>query len=154
VTPEELKEGTARSDRWVFYSVWEMSEPAGGWEGGGRGRGRDLVMVHGMLSYVFADNRIERLWTPLRASRQALPQSGFSSNHPGSAIGTSCLTRLTFSMATPQGGSTLDDTDDRVNSYVPSLLLLPSALHTVLTDLVCVDLQNGREQRKVFLSGG
>jgi acylglycerol lipase len=47
ITPEELKSGVARGGRWVFYSTWEMKEPLTGWEGGGRGRGRDLVMIHG-----------------------------------------------------------------------------------------------------------
>lgn len=41
----------------------------------------------------------------------------------------------------------------RINSYLPSLLLLPAAVHVVLTDLVQNDLAQGREQRKVFLSG-
>lgn len=40
-----------------------------------------------------------------------------------------------------------------MNSYLPSALLLPSALHAVLTDVVRRDLANGKEQRKVFLSG-
>jgi len=44
-------------------------------------------------------------------------------------------------------------TDRSINSYLPSLLLLPAAIHAVLTDVVQVDLANGREQRKVFLSG-
>jgi hypothetical protein len=31
-----------------MYTIWEMKqEPEGGWEGGGKGRGRDLVLVHG-----------------------------------------------------------------------------------------------------------
>lgn len=41
----------------------------------------------------------------------------------------------------------------RVHSYLPSLLLLPAALHVVLTDVVKTDLANGREQRKVFTCG-
>lgn len=41
----------------------------------------------------------------------------------------------------------------RINSYLPSLLLLTAAVHVVLTDVVQNDLSQGREQRKVFLSG-
>ena len=40
-----------------------------------------------------------------------------------------------------------------VNSFIPSLLLLPAALHAVLTDVVAKDLAAGRAQSKVFLSG-
>jgi acylglycerol lipase len=50
-------------------------------------------------------------------------------------------------------GHTHNTTDIRVNSYVPSLLLLPAALHCVLTDVLSTDIVGGREQRKVFLSG-
>lgn len=55
LTKEEIAEGVKRGGRWVTYSVWEMDEPQGGWEAGGRGVGTDLVMVHGMftlLAYV------------------------------------------------------------------------------------------------------
>lgn len=45
ITPDELKD-TATS-RWVFYSIWEMSEPSDGWEEDGKGVGRDLVLCHG-----------------------------------------------------------------------------------------------------------
>ncbi|WWD15954.1 hypothetical protein CI109_100378 [Kwoniella shandongensis] len=86
---EELETGVKHGGRWVCYSTWEMKdEPKGGWDGGGKGRGRDLVLIHGEM-----------------------------------------------------------------NSYIPSLLLLPAALHVVLTDVVQNDLARGREQRKVFLSG-
>lgn len=40
-----------------------------------------------------------------------------------------------------------------MNSFLPSLALLPAALHTVLTDVVRLDLAERRNQRKVFLSG-
>lgn len=40
-----------------------------------------------------------------------------------------------------------------VNSYLPSLSLLPAALHAVLTDVVRFDLGAERKQRRVFLSG-
>ncbi|KAK8869772.1 hypothetical protein IAR55_000340 [Kwoniella newhampshirensis] len=49
---EELETGVRLGGRWVFYSTWEMEhEPKGGWEGGGRGRGRDLVLIHGLSDY-------------------------------------------------------------------------------------------------------
>ena len=48
MTEDELQTGVAHGSRWLFYSVWErQEEPQAGWEGGGRGRGRDLVLVHG-----------------------------------------------------------------------------------------------------------
>jgi acylglycerol lipase len=47
----------------------------------------------------------------------------------------------------------VDIANARINSYLPSLLLLPAAIHAVLTDVVRVDLAAGRDQRKVFLSG-
>jgi len=48
ITETEVKGGVARGGRWVFYSTWEMKdEPEGGWEGNGRGRDRDLVLIHG-----------------------------------------------------------------------------------------------------------
>ena len=48
VTQQEIQTGLERGGRWVFYSTWEMKEePKGGWEGGGRGKGSDVVMVHG-----------------------------------------------------------------------------------------------------------
>lgn len=47
LTPEEIVSGAERTARWIFYSVWEMDEPEGGWEAGGKGRGKDLVLVHG-----------------------------------------------------------------------------------------------------------
>lgn len=51
LTPEELDSGVKHGGRWVAYSTWEMHEPPeGGWEGGGRGKGRDLVLVHGEYS--------------------------------------------------------------------------------------------------------
>ncbi|WVQ89028.1 hypothetical protein IAS59_002775 [Cryptococcus gattii] len=52
LTPEELDSGVKHGGRWVAYSTWEMHEPPeGGWEGGGRGKGRDLVLVHGLSDY-------------------------------------------------------------------------------------------------------
>ena len=48
LTEEEIEEGVKRGGRWITYSVWEMEEePAGGWTHGGKGRGRDLVLIHG-----------------------------------------------------------------------------------------------------------
>ena len=35
------------SNRWLVYSIWEMKEPEGGWEEGGKGLGKDLVLAHG-----------------------------------------------------------------------------------------------------------
>lgn len=47
-TKAEIESGLARGGRWICYSTWELPEPpVGGWEGGGRGRGRDLLLVHG-----------------------------------------------------------------------------------------------------------
>jgi hypothetical protein len=48
LTEEEIAAGVERGGRWVTYSVWEMEEePEGGWTYGGKGRGRDLVLIHG-----------------------------------------------------------------------------------------------------------
>ena len=48
LTEDEIREGVMRGGRWVTYSVWEMEgEPEGGWTYGGKGRGRDLVLIHG-----------------------------------------------------------------------------------------------------------
>lgn len=47
IKPEEIVSGVEHGGRWIFYSVWEMDEPDGGWEEGGRGRGRDLALIHG-----------------------------------------------------------------------------------------------------------
>jgi len=35
------------TNRWICYSTWEMTQPNSGWEGDGKGVGRDLVLVHG-----------------------------------------------------------------------------------------------------------
>lgn len=49
--PEELASGVKRGGRWVFYSVWKLDkEPQGGWEEGGKGLNRDLLLVHGKSS--------------------------------------------------------------------------------------------------------
>lgn len=49
LVPEEIKSGVEKGGRWIFYSVWEMKrEPRGGWEGQGKGRGHDVVLVHGL----------------------------------------------------------------------------------------------------------
>ncbi|WVF72190.1 hypothetical protein IAT40_007002 [Kwoniella sp. CBS 6097] len=102
---EEIESGVKRGGRWVCYSTWEMKEePKGGWEGGGRGRGRDMVVVHAGFRVIIPD----------------LPSYGRSTG---------------------------------IHSYLPSLLLLTSCLHVVLTDVVQNDLANGREQSKVFLCG-
>ena len=46
--PQEIAAGLEVSDRWIIYSTWEMkSPPKDGWEGEGKGVGRDLVLVHG-----------------------------------------------------------------------------------------------------------
>lgn len=46
--PEELESGVKRGGRWIFYSVWKLDkEPQGGWEEGGKGLNRDLLLVHG-----------------------------------------------------------------------------------------------------------
>lgn len=46
--PEELQTGVEKGGRWVFYIVFEMPEaPKQGWAEDGRGRGRDLMLVHG-----------------------------------------------------------------------------------------------------------
>jgi acylglycerol lipase len=48
LTAEELEEGVKQGGRWVFYIVFEMEDaPEGGWAEDGRGKGRDLMMVHG-----------------------------------------------------------------------------------------------------------
>jgi len=48
LTADEIVSGVERGGRWLFYSVWELKEqPEGGWEEGGKGRGRDLLLVHG-----------------------------------------------------------------------------------------------------------
>jgi acylglycerol lipase len=52
LTEDEIESGVRRGGRWVTYSVWEMKKPEGGWEAGGGGEGRDLVLVHGKLSAV------------------------------------------------------------------------------------------------------
>lgn len=49
--PEELEAGVRKGGRWVFYIVFEMPEaPEEGWAENGRGRGRDLMLVHGKSS--------------------------------------------------------------------------------------------------------
>jgi hypothetical protein len=64
------------------------------------------------------------------------------------------LLRADYSTAALLGKPRLGNRSDfSINSYLPSLLLLPAAIHAVLTDVVRVDLASGREQRKVFLSG-
>lgn len=49
ITEAEIAEGVKHGGRWIFYSIWEMDEPEGGWELGGKGRDRDLVLVHGQF---------------------------------------------------------------------------------------------------------
>ncbi|OXG93101.1 lysophospholipase [Cryptococcus neoformans A2-102-5] len=123
LTPEELDSGVKRGGRWVAYSTWEMHEPpSGGWEGGGRGKGKDLVLVHGLGDYGlrYAPHIKYFLKAGFRVIIPDLPSYGRSTG---------------------------------INSYLPSLLLLTAAVHVVLTDVVQNDLSQGREQRKVFLSG-
>ncbi|KAK4685570.1 acylglycerol lipase, partial [Tremellales sp. Uapishka_1] len=121
-TADEIQSGKQRGGRWVAYSMWEMDEPEGGWEAGGRGVGRDLVLIHGLSDYGmrYAPHALHFLKAGFRLIMPDLPSYGRSSG---------------------------------VNSYLPSLLLLPAALHAVLTDVVQDDLAQGRKQRKVFLSG-
>ncbi|ORX39914.1 Alpha/Beta hydrolase protein [Kockovaella imperatae] len=46
--PETLRS----SENWLSYSIWEMPEPdQDGWEEEGRGRGKDLVLIHGLSDY-------------------------------------------------------------------------------------------------------
>lgn len=76
--PEELDSGVKRGGRWVAYSTWEMHEPPeGGWEGGGRGKGKDLVLVHGeSFGYgAYLTGRTWRLWTAIRATHEILSKS-------------------------------------------------------------------------------
>ncbi|ORY27166.1 lysophospholipase [Naematelia encephala] len=123
LTPDELATGVARGGRWIFYSTWELKEePENGWEGGGRGRGRDLLLVHGLSDYGlrYAPHVEYFLRAGFRVILPDLPSYGRSTG---------------------------------INSYIPSLLLLPAAVHAVLSDVVSSDLAKGREQRKVFLSG-
>lgn len=48
---EEIDRGVKQGGRWVFYIVFEMEDaPEEGWAEDGRGRGRDLMMVHGKSS--------------------------------------------------------------------------------------------------------
>ncbi|WRT67175.1 uncharacterized protein IL334_004141 [Kwoniella shivajii] len=52
LTTEEIISGVKRGGRWVCYSTWEIrDEPESGWEAGGRGRGKDIVVVHGLGDY-------------------------------------------------------------------------------------------------------
>ncbi|WVQ78304.1 hypothetical protein IAT38_000389 [Cryptococcus sp. DSM 104549] len=136
LTEEELKTGVEKGGRWVCYSVWEMTEaPEGGWEGGGKGRGRDLVLVHGLSDYGlrYAPHVPHFLKAGFRVIIPDLP-----------SVSPLCRTAI----ADKQYGRSTG-----MNSYLPSLLLLPAALHVVLTDVVQNDLAHGRAQRKVFLSG-
>ncbi|ODO03330.1 lysophospholipase [Cryptococcus wingfieldii CBS 7118] len=120
---DELASGVKWGGRWVTYSTWEMtSPPEGGWEGAGRGVGKDLVLVHGLGDYGlrYAPHIKFFLKSGFRVIVLDLPSYGRSTG---------------------------------INSYLPSLLLLPSAVHVVLTDLAQNDIANGRKQKKVFLSG-
>ncbi|WVQ98766.1 hypothetical protein IAU59_005897 [Kwoniella sp. CBS 9459] len=120
---EEIASGVERGGRWVCYSTWEMkNEPKGGWEGGGRGRGKDMVVVHGLGDYGlrYMPHVLHFLKAGFRVIIPDLPSYGRSTG---------------------------------IHSYLPSLLLLTSCLHVVLTDVVQNDLANGKEQSKVFLCG-
>ncbi|BEJ04485.1 hypothetical protein CcaverHIS641_0203020 [Cutaneotrichosporon cavernicola] len=118
----EVAEGVKHGGRWLFYSVWEMDEPEAGWECGGKGRGRDLVLVHGLSDYGlrYSPHVLHFLKEGFRVIMPDLPSYGRSTG---------------------------------VNSYLPSLDLLPAALHTVLTDVVMWDLKQDRKQQQVFLCG-
>ncbi|RXK39497.1 lysophospholipase [Tremella mesenterica] len=121
--PQEIESGLQRGGRWICYSIWEMvNAPSGGWEGGGKGKGKDLVLVHGLSDYGlrYAPHIPHFLKAGFRVIVPDLPSYGRSTG---------------------------------VHSFLPSLLLLSAALHVVLTDTVMRDLDGGRKQRKVFLSG-
>lgn len=51
--------------------------PKGGWEGGGRGKGKDLVLVHGEFSDygAYLTGRTWRLWIAIRATHKILSKS-------------------------------------------------------------------------------
>jgi hypothetical protein len=67
LTEEEIEEGVKRGGRWITYSVWEMEEePAGGWTHGGKGKGRDLVLIHGKYPMLLAINQLNRLFVGAR----------------------------------------------------------------------------------------
>ncbi|KAI9638156.1 lysophospholipase [Dioszegia hungarica] len=123
LTEEEIISGNERGGRWVCYSVWEAKgEPEGGWTHGGDGRGKDVILVHGLSDYGlrYAPHVQYFLKAGFRVIIPDLPSYGRSTG---------------------------------MHSYLPSLLLLPAALHVVLTDVVRNDLAHGREQRKVFTCG-
>lgn len=84
----------------MFYSTWEMTrEPKGGWEGGGKGRGRDLVLIHGKFVDpvgVSDQYRTQRLWPSLRSSYPALRQGRLSSDRSRSALGKSPFSFLSL----------------------------------------------------------
>ncbi|WOO84476.1 Caffeoylshikimate esterase [Vanrija pseudolonga] len=119
---KEIKEGVKRGGRWIFYSVWEMDEPDGGWEAGGKGKDHDLILVHGLSDYGlrYAPHVLHFLKAGFRVIIPDLPSYGRSTG---------------------------------INSYIPSIHLLPAAVHTVLKDVVGWDLAHGRTQKQVFISG-
>nr|ODN88525.1 lysophospholipase [Cryptococcus depauperatus CBS 7855] len=122
-TPQELEEGVKRGGRWVTYSVWEMKNPPE--EGWTRGgRGLGNDLV---MVHGLGDYSLRYL-----PHIKYFLQAGF---------------RVILPDLPSYGRST------GVHSYLPSLLLLTSALHVVLADVVQNDLAHGRTQRKVFLSG-
>jgi hypothetical protein len=48
LTKDELVSGVHKGGRWVVYLVFELNEePSTGWTESGRGRGCDLMLVHG-----------------------------------------------------------------------------------------------------------
>ncbi|WVQ70014.1 uncharacterized protein L199_008238 [Kwoniella botswanensis] len=52
LTLQEVEEGVKRGGRWVCYSTWEYKdEPQGGWEEGGKGLGKDMILCHGLGDY-------------------------------------------------------------------------------------------------------
>nr|XP_019013572.1 lysophospholipase [Kwoniella pini CBS 10737]OCF52353.1 lysophospholipase [Kwoniella pini CBS 10737] len=123
LTEDEIYRGLQLGGRWVFYSTWELKEqPKGGWEGSGKGLGKDIILAHGLGDYGlrYTPHVHHFLKAGFRVIIPDLPSYGRSTG---------------------------------VHSYLPSLILLPSALHVVLTDVVQQDLAKGRDQRKVFLCG-
>lgn len=58
LTEEELVSGNAKGGRWIVYIVFQMAqEPESGWAEGGRGQGRDLMLVHGEIACTSSADR-------------------------------------------------------------------------------------------------
>ncbi|WWC61076.1 uncharacterized protein I303_103654 [Kwoniella dejecticola CBS 10117] len=123
LTEDEIYRGLQLGGRWICYSTWELkAEPDGGWEGNGKGLGKDIILAHGLGDYGlrYTPHVHHFLKAGFRVIIPDLPSYGRSTG---------------------------------VHSYLPSFILLPAALHVVLTDVVQQDLLRGKDQRKVFLCG-